>query len=164
MYTMYRRVYNSSVDKTVTDLRALKFPAEFDEKHRDFLDIYSFCKWKYVRNVLRYDKNFQNDRFFRTEFDYEYANQNETITRFLSIQSELRRFKRLFSRSPKSFHSNLHSYIEFVEDSLEDLVTDIVKPISDIFPEICTIIHRYIPPPKPSSKINWEIANKILYV
>lgn len=121
------------------------------------MNIYSFCKWKYVRNVLRYDKPFQNDQFFRTEFDYEYANQNESITQFLSIQSEIRRFRRLLSRS---FESNIDAYIEFVEDSLHSLVTDIVTPISDIFPEIYEIIDRH--KPKSKSKINWEKVNQIM--
>lgn len=147
----------SCVDTTVAQLQKLRISEDFDKIHQDFLTIYSFCKWKYVRNVLRYDKNFQNDQFFRTEFDYEYANQNESITQFLSIQSEIRRFRRLLSRS---FESNISAYIEFVEDSLHSLVTDIVTPISDIFPEIYEIIDRH--KPKPKSKINWEKVNQIM--
>ena len=138
-------------DPTVTKLRALKMPEAFSQKHQDFLDIYSFCKMKYVRNVLRHSSKFKNSRLIRTQFDYEYANENDCVNTLLTMQAEMRRHLRILTIS---YDSNIESYIKFVNDSLTDIVTDIVNPISDILPEIHAIIDKYRPV-RLSHRIDW---------
>lgn len=145
-------------DPTVEKLKKKNnlFPLEFQQFHVDFLAIYIFVKFKYVRNVFRREAEFQKKNFNRTPFDYDYANQNETPTRFLAIQSQLAYFNRLVdSSSPAQ-----QRYCEFVREAMEELVEDIIVPIEDVFLEIQELVKKY--KKKKPSRLIMDAVRRLL--
>jgi hypothetical protein len=131
-------------------------PEDFTEFHLDFLCVYVFVMFRYVRNLFRKDSYFQKEDFSRTRFDYQFAHQNETASRLLEIQKEMIRFNRLLDKT-----SNVvEDYIEFVKESMEDLVEDLILPIEDVFPEIQGIVEKY--KKKKPSRLNMDAVRRLL--
>lgn len=144
-------------DPTAEKLKVKKnIPESFNQFHLEFLCVYVFVKFRYVRNLFRKDSNFQKKNFTRSTFDYEFANQNETPSRFLTIQKELTRYNHLLDKT-----SNIvENYINFVKDSMEELVEDLIIPIDDVFPEIQEIVDKY--KKKKPSRLNMDVVRRLL--
>lgn len=145
-------------DHTVEKLKSKTniLPSDFQNFHLDFLSIYIFVKFKYIRNMFRRDSEFKKKDFNRTPFDYDYANQNETPTRLLKIQKELTRFNYLMDRSS----STQQKYCEFVKEAMTELVEDIIVPIEDVFLEIQELVQKY--KKKKPSRLNMEAVRRLL--
>ncbi len=131
-------------------------PEDFTEFHLDFLCVYVFVMFRYVRNLFRKDSYFRKEDFSRSRFDYEFVHQNETGSRLLAIQKELNEFNHRLDRTSDV----VEEYIEFVKDSMEDLVGDLITPIEDVFPEIQGIVEKY--KKKKPSRLNMDAVRRFL--
>lgn len=133
-------------------------PTDFSQFHHDFLCVYVFVMFRYIRNMFRKDSTFSKEDFYFSDFNYDYANEHNTGTRLLEMQKKLTEFNSLLDKS--SFF--VEDYKRFVKDSMNELIEVLIVPIStsNIFPEIQEIIQKY--KKKKPPKFNIEIARQLL--
>jgi hypothetical protein len=134
-------------------------PENFRQKNIDFLDIFTYCKLKYARNLFKSKSHFKNNKFYLGKFDYEYVNDNGTDKLFLQMQSKLTYFRKIYrSQQWNCFVED--EYIDFVDSSMQTLINEIIQVILDVAPKYRTIIEKYKESkdakPKRSNKINYE--------
>jgi hypothetical protein len=134
-------------------------PEIFRQKNIDFLDIFTYCKLKFARNLFKSKCHFKNNKFYLGKFDYEYVNDNGTDKLFLQMQSKLTYFRKIY-RSQKWNCFVEDEYIDYIDSSMQVLINEIIQPILDVAPKYRTLIEKYKEnkdtKPKRSNKINYE--------
>ena len=130
-------------------------PENFRQKNIDFLDIFTYCKLKYARNLFKSKSHFKNNKFYLGKFDYGYLSENGTDKLFLQMQSKLTYFRKIFR--PQQWNCFVEDeYIDFVDSSMKALINEIIL---DVAPKYKNIIEKYTQiesKPKRSNKINYE--------
>jgi hypothetical protein len=131
----------------------------FRQKNIDFLDIFTYCKVKFARNIFRSKSHFKNNKFYMGKFDHDYVQQNEVDTTFLNIQHKLTYFRKIFRLNKWNMIVELE-YIDFINESMKTVIEEIIEAIKDFAPKYKTIVEKYEETkdskPKRSDKINYE--------
>ncbi len=131
----------------------------FCQKNIDFLDIFTYCKLKFARNLFKSKCHFRNNKFYLGKFDYEYVRDNGTDKLFLEIQSKLTYFRKIYrSQQWNCFVED--EYIDYIDKSMITVINEIIQPIRDFAPKYVHIVEKYKETkdskPKRSDKINYE--------
>ena len=133
-------------------------PENFCQKNIDFLDIFTYCKLKFARNLFKSKCHFKNEKFYLGKFDYEYTRENGIDKIFLQMQSKLTYFRKIFrSQQWNCFVED--EYFDFIDSSMQTIINEIIQAILDFAPKYKSIVEKYTQiesKPKRSNKINYE--------
>ena len=131
-------------------------PENFRQKNIDFLDIFTYCKAKFARNIFRSKSHFKNSKFYMGKFDHDYVQQNEVDTTFLNIQHQMTHFRKIFRLNKWNMIVELE-YIDFINQSMKTVIEEIIEAIKDFAPKYNHIVEKYKEKkPKRSDRINYE--------
>jgi hypothetical protein len=134
-------------------------PENFRQKNIDFLDIFTYCKMKFARNLFKSKCHFKNNKFYLGKFDYEYIRENGTDKFFLEMQSKLTYFRKIYRTQQWNCFVE-DEYFDFVDSSMITVINEIIQPILDFAPKYKSIVEKYKETkdtkPKRSDKINYE--------
>ena len=148
------------------------FDKQFDkELNVDLLTIFNYVIVMYSRNVFNYNGNWRRvEKIYN--FDFEYINEEGVAKDLLHMQSEYRRYGKLFdlikTKKNKVNPLDVESYRKFINESIKIMITKIIVPMNSKYGCIIDLIKKYDyinNEPKKivrSNKINYDVLEKML--
>lgn len=147
------------------------------EKISSFLNLYyyfiiSYSKTCFKKNadwIHNTEKNYNSNKTTRYTklFDYNLANQHESHSKLLDIQSELYKYRRQYKKALKDNvnywkNEKIKEIMDFIDDKMILLTSDISDPVLCKSDNINSTIAKYavkktgVVAPGKSKKINYE--------
>jgi hypothetical protein len=141
-----------------------EYLGEYREMNNDFLMLYDHLIVLYARNVFKHNSNWKKmERDFFV--DYTYIRETECEKDLLKIQSETRKYAKIFKIfcSENASHQYfLISYRNFIKESMELLIKKVINPFSIRLDSCKQIIEKYSYMKKiKSKKINYEVLEQL---
>lgn len=150
---------------------SIRFDNQFDKDlNIDLLTIFNYVIVMYSRNVFNYHGRWRRiERIY--DFDFDYINEEGVAKDLLHIQSEYRRYGRLFDIIKKTNNKinpiDIESYRKFINESIKIMITKIIVPMNGKYNCIVHLIKKYDylrnEPKKNvrSAKLNYEAIEKM---
>lgn len=162
----------SSIDKMINFTENLS-SAEIKEMNMDFLNLINICNVQYARNIY---KKYADWKHIKPDFcfDYDFIKRNNSAKEFEYIRKKINFFSDIFFKRRtryqrdmilKKFNQNfVMLYENFIIQSMETLINNIIVPISCPIRDLIVIKNKYahLKKQKKSNKINYEVFDKLL--
>jgi hypothetical protein len=150
---------------------SIHFNKQFDkELNEDLLTMFNYVIVMYSRNVFNYYANWKKiERIYK--FDFDYINEHGVAKDLLHMQSEYRRYGRLFDNTKMKNNKinplDVENYKKFINDSIKIMITKIIVPMNGKYNSIINLIKKYdylkYEPKKQirSNKLNYDAIEKM---
>lgn len=162
----------SSIDKMINFTENLS-STEIKEMNMDFLNLIHICNIQYSRNIYKKDAKWKHVKLDFC-FDYDFIKHNKSVEEFEYIIKKINFFSDIFFERRTRYQRDMIFkkfnqisvllYENFIIQSMETLINNIIVPISCPIRDLIIIKNKYshLKKQKKSNKINYEVLDKLL--
>lgn len=146
---------------------------EIKEMNMDFLNLIHICNIQYSRNIYKKDAKWKHVKLDFC-FDYDFIKHNNSVEKFEYIRKKINFFSSMFFERRTRYQRDMIFkkfnqisvllYENFIIQSMETLINNIIVPISCPIHDLIIIKKKYshLKKQKKSNKINYEVLDKLV--
>ena len=127
----------------------------------DFVSLCVILMALYARNFFKRNSNWHKMKL-SYKIDYKYIRDNECSYRLTEIENEIKKYTKVYDMN----NENFNDLITYAKKNINELVTDIAKPLHIMSAKIRDLLDKYkdykYSEYKLSTKINYDVFQQII--